>query len=101
MRSFTFSKEADQDLLEIWNYSFENWGLEQADLYLDLLEAGCQEIADGYAVTRSYKKIHKDLKSSRCQHHYIFYLHHQKPVIIAFLHENMDLLERIRDRLSA
>ena len=101
MRSFDISEEADQDLLGIWNYSFKNWGIEQADHYLDLIEAGCQKIGDGSAVTRSLKKIHRKLKSSHCEHHYIFYLSNpgQKPLVIAVLHENMDLIARVKKRL--
>ena len=101
MRSFDISEEADQDLLGIWNYSFENWGIEQADRYLDLIEAGCLQIVDGSAVTRSFAKIHPKLKSSHCEHHYIFYLSNpdQKPLVIAVLHENMDLVARVKERL--
>jgi toxin ParE1/3/4 len=38
---------------------------------------------------------------TRCEHHYVFYLppEGQKPRIIAVLHENMDLLARLEDRL--
>jgi len=37
-----------------------------------------------------------------CEHHYVFYLRPdgQKPHILAVLHEHMDLLARLDDRLS-
>jgi plasmid stabilization system protein ParE len=37
-----------------------------------------------------------------CEHHYIFYLHHEKEktIIIAVLHERMDLLTHLKKRLQ-
>ena len=41
------------------------------------------------------------LRVIRCEHHYVFYCLRkgQCPLIIAVLHENMDLLSRLRARL--
>ena len=33
--NFRLSAEAQEDLRAIWQYSRSNWGLQQADLYLD------------------------------------------------------------------
>jgi toxin ParE1/3/4 len=30
---------AEQDIIDIWLYSFENWGQAQADKYLDELDS--------------------------------------------------------------
>ena len=35
--NFTIRKEAEKDLENIWLYTFENWSIEQADKYLNLI----------------------------------------------------------------
>lgn len=34
---FKLSKESENDLENIWLYTFENWSAEQADRYLNLI----------------------------------------------------------------
>ena len=43
MRRLVVSERAEEDLREIWIYSFKTWGEAQADRYLDELDAGLQE----------------------------------------------------------
>ena len=33
--NFRISSEAREDLVSVWEYSREHWGIEQADLYID------------------------------------------------------------------
>jgi toxin ParE1/3/4 len=39
-------QRARADLLEIWLYTAETWGVEQADHYLDVLEGAMQRLGD-------------------------------------------------------
>lgn len=34
---FKISQEANRDIENIWLYTYENWSLEQADRYFDLI----------------------------------------------------------------
>jgi toxin ParE1/3/4 len=45
MAAFRFSVAACGDLLAIAAHTLENWGAEQADPYLDRLQACCQLVA--------------------------------------------------------
>ena len=38
--------QAEQDLLEIWLYTFSEWGEQQADVYLDELSAAMALLAE-------------------------------------------------------
>ena len=40
------------------------------------------------------------LRVVRCEHHYVFYLKKKTPVIIAVLHEKMDVMQRLAGRLE-
>jgi toxin ParE1/3/4 len=77
-------------------------GERQARRYASLLEAGFRTIAAGRAVSRTFSERYPQVRVTRCEHHYVFYLHPegQKPRILAVLHENMDLLARLEARLS-
>lgn len=103
MLPYELAPAAEADLREIARYTLWQWGKRQARRYLRLLEAGLRKIAEGRAVFRTFSARYPQVRVSRCQHHYVFYLHPegQKPRILAVLHENMDLLARLGDRLSS
>ncbi len=46
MKSFQLSSEADMDLQEIYDYSFEQWGEDQAEAYIQYLFHVFQLLAD-------------------------------------------------------
>jgi plasmid stabilization system protein ParE len=70
------------------------------------LTASAQEdfknIANRTAYARSFSKRYPQVLVSRCEHHYIFYLHQEikPPRIIAVLHERMDMLRRLTNRIE-
>lgn len=46
MRKIHVRALAESDLVDIWHYSFEEWGEIQADKYLDQLDRGIRKLAD-------------------------------------------------------
>lgn len=46
MRKVLVHGLAESDLVGIWRYSFEEWGDEQADKYLDALDSAIRSLAD-------------------------------------------------------
>lgn len=53
MKALAFSPAAQADLDEIWDYSADNWGPDQADLYTDRLRDACQALAAGLKRART------------------------------------------------
>lgn len=47
MKALAFSPGAEADLDDIWDYSAENWGFDQADRYTDEIRDACQALASG------------------------------------------------------
>lgn len=47
MKALAFSPAAEADINEIWDYSAENWGPDQADRYTDELRDACHALAAG------------------------------------------------------
>jgi toxin ParE1/3/4 len=87
---------AEQDLLEIWLYTYDYWGSVQADKYLAKIEKCFENICTKKA---RLKILIEDVYYIRCEHHYILILMEDKPAMIAVLHEKMDLMARLKDRL--
>ncbi|MGM0743598.1 MAG: type II toxin-antitoxin system RelE/ParE family toxin [Pseudomonadota bacterium] len=99
MASYDLTLAAEEDLRDIWRYTLETWGPEQADTYLDQLGECLDEIGSRRAPPRSLPQLPDELCIHRCQRHYIFWLAIDRPIIIAVLHEKMDILLRLEDRL--
>jgi plasmid stabilization system protein ParE len=101
MIPYELTPDAEADLREIARYIWRQWGETQSRQYARTLATCFQKIADGEIVRRSFSNRFPELLAARCEHHFIFYLHpeDQKPRIIAVLHERMDLITRLRDRL--
>jgi plasmid stabilization system protein ParE len=99
---YELTPEAEADLEQIAEYTLREWGPEQQAHYAELLEAGFTRIAEGHAISRRFLEHYPHLYVTHCEHHYIFYIRQDdnvRPRIIAVLHERMDLITRIRDRL--
>ena len=99
MKSYALTLAAEEDLRGIWRYSHETWGLDQADRYLDQIEACCEAIGDGRAHGKANDALPSGVRVHRCEHHYIFWIAGDRQIVIAVLHERMDLVNRLKDRL--
>jgi len=93
---------AEEDIKEIARYTLKQWGKMQSMHYAGKLENHFRKISSGSVHSRSFSESLPQVKVSHCEHHYVFYVHQDKksPVIIAVLHERMDLLVRLHGRLE-
>lgn len=102
MRPYELTSAAKADLREIVRYTIERWGEEQAEHYAKSLEAEFLKIASNKVVSRQFLPSYPQVRVTKCQHHYIFYVLRESnlPYILAVLHERMDLIHRLQERLS-
>ena len=102
MLPYKLTPQAEEDIKEIARYTLKQWGKKQSMLYAGMLGNHFRKITAGSAHSRSFSEHYPQVKVSHCEHHYIFYIHPDKkpPVIIAVLHERMDMLARIENRLN-
>ena len=92
--NYKISIEAEYDLERIWLYTFEEWSLEQADYYYDLIMDEIEYIAENPKSGRDYNNVRKGYFSSAVKSHFIFYRINLKEVkveIIRVLHKQMDI----------
>ena len=102
MQPYELTSSAQEDLKEIARYTLTKWGKQKALHYAGVLDTRFREIATGTVHSRSLLKNYPQVMVNRCEHHYIFYVHPEgkPPQIIAVLHERMDLLTRLKNRLD-
>ncbi len=102
MPAYELSIAAQDDLKSIARYTVEKWGLKQAKRYEAWLVKGFRKISKGHLPPRAFLSHRPDLLFTRCEHHYIFYVlrKEQPPLILAVFHENMDLMQRLKNRLE-
>jgi toxin ParE1/3/4 len=102
MAGYDLSPEALADLLDIADYTKRKWGIEQAAKYRNQLEDCAEAIAVGKDRPRDLSHIKPGLRSIRCQQHYIYFVRMEDMTarIVAILHEQMDLMARIAERLK-
>jgi toxin ParE1/3/4 len=96
---FLISKKANQDIEDIWLYTYENWSLEQADRYYNLILDEIEFIADNFESGKAVDHIKKGYRTSRVKSHIIFYRKSGKNIveIVRVFHQKMDIENRIHE----
>jgi len=91
---------ASQDLENIWLYTFENWSIEQADRYLNLIMDEIEYVAEKPNSGFDFSSVRKGYYRSRIKSHILFYRIDQKNnlvEIIRILHQRMDIENRLSE----
>ncbi len=98
-RTYTITKKALTDLEEIWLYTLENWSLEQADRYYNLIIDEVEFICNDANSGKPMNHIRQGYRASKVKSHIIFYRVSKENIIevIRILHERMDIENRIND----
>ena len=71
--NYKLSKEASNDLENIWLYTFENWSIEQADRYLNLILDEIEYLSQKPNSATDYGHIRKGYLRSKVKSHFIFF----------------------------
>ena len=94
------AQDAERDLVDIWSYTAETWGHEQADRYQNTLFECAERLLEGVAVLRSVPGA-EAVEAMNCKEHVIFATRRSTGIVIlAILHQRMDLARRLANRLG-
>ena len=89
-------KRAQQDLKNIWRYSFEHWGQRQADTYYDELKKGMEMILENPKIGIACDDIRQVYRQYHINHHLVFFrLTSTNIHVVRVLGENMDMKRHI------
>lgn len=99
---YVLTAAAEADVRGIVRYTRQQWGDAQVRAYMDKLERGIARLAAGQGAFKDLRALYPALRMSYCEHHYIFCLRRENalPLIVAILHERMNLMTRLADRLA-
>ena len=89
---------AEEDLINIWLYTYENWSEEQANHYLDTLESAFKLIAENPLICRERDELTPPVRIHPCEQHLIIYIKIDSGIdIIRILHKTMDIDVQLSD----
>jgi plasmid stabilization system protein ParE len=94
---------AKERILEIWEYTEEKWGEEQADRYITGLFAELDEISSARFRWKPVREQgFESVYVARYRHHFIFFRELTGGVlgVISILHEVMDLPNRLHEEVK-
>lgn len=100
--NYVLTDDAEADMRGIVRYTRKQWGAAQVRSYVAKLKAGIAAVAAGQGAFKRMDELYPALRMAHCAHHYVFCLPRegQKALIIAILHERMDLMTRVAGRLQ-
>lgn len=93
MSNYRISGKAIEDLEKIWVYTIENWSVEQADRYYNLIIDEIKFLSVHFDHGKSMEHIRAGYRASRVKSHLIFYKRFNENTIdiIRILHQRMDI----------
>jgi toxin ParE1/3/4 len=99
MPKYIISEKALEDINNIWIYTAENWFVEQADRYYNLIIDEIEYIAHNLDMARDFGKIRKSYRYSKVKSHIIFFKKDKTNEIevVRVLHERMDIKNRLAE----
>ncbi|MGC8518583.1 MAG: type II toxin-antitoxin system RelE/ParE family toxin [Steroidobacteraceae bacterium] len=91
MRTIHVYGSAERDLIDVWRYSFQQWGELQADKYLDELDSGIRKLADHPEIGVKRDYVREGYRVLFVGSHAVYYMVTSDTVhIIRVLHGRMD-----------
>lgn len=96
MRRVVIRPRAVEDLEDIWIYTNENWGPDQADRYLLTLDMALTHLAADPTMGRSMNELRSGYWSLHVGRHLVFYTFDDESLSVRrVLHERMDLPQHL------
>lgn len=92
MTGYVLSPRAIDDLSDIWDFSAERWGLEQADRYVRQIATTCRDIAEDRRKGLDAGDIRAGYFRYPVGSHVVFYRFGEGGVlqVVRILHKRMD-----------
>jgi toxin ParE1/3/4 len=91
MAEYRLAPKAEDDLDAIWRYSFEQWGVEQADVYVDVLTAAFAQLAEAPMIAPACEQIRKGYRKWPVERHVVYFRRTTYGIaVIRILHDRMD-----------
>jgi toxin ParE1/3/4 len=99
MPEYIISEKALEDINTIWIYTAENWSVEQADRYYNLIIDEIEYIVNNLDMAHNFGRIRKSYRYSKVKSHLIFFKKEKTNEIevVRVLLERMDIENRLAE----
>ena len=99
MAEYIISEKALEDLNNIWIYTAENWSVEQANRYYNLIVDEIEYVSENFEIAKNFEDKRKNYKYSKVKSRLVFYKKtlNTEMEVVRILHERMDTKNRIND----
>lgn len=92
----TLSPEAERDLESIWFYTFDNWGVSQADRYIDEFSAVLDQLSHHPNLGASCDHIRENYRRFPFARHVIYYRDTEFGIsVVRILHQRMSPIRHL------
>jgi toxin ParE1/3/4 len=96
MAEFRLSPRAQRDLADVFDYTTAQWGLAQAQHYIDLIEAACAALAEAPQRAQGCADIRPGYRRRVVERHVIYFRSTTYGIaIVRILHHRMDAAQRL------
>jgi toxin ParE1/3/4 len=101
-RPFVYAREAQAELRDIVRHTVKQWGADQARTYARQIDDAAADLATGQGVYKDWSAVLPGLRVKAVGSHYVFCVLRsgQPALVLAILHQRMDLLARLQRRLA-
>ena len=99
MLSLQITPKAEQDLSEIFEYTFHKWGIIQAEKYQDELFNSMQLILENKEIGKAYPYFKREYRKLHINRHLIFYkIESKNCIIVRILHDSVDIRKQLKTK---
>lgn len=93
MAEYRLAPAAERDLEVIWAYTVQQWSVEQAHRYIDILTRAFADLAQSPKTAQACDHIRAGYRCSRVERHMVYFRITEYGIaIIRVLHDRMDAL---------
>jgi toxin ParE1/3/4 len=97
MTRVILTPRAQKDLSDIWDYTTENWGIRQAELYIREIQAAIETLAAHPGLGKPCDHIRKGYCKHPARSHIIFYRKAEDAInVVRILHGRMDFERHLK-----
>lgn len=91
MAEYRLSPAAERDLETIWTHSLQQWGVAQANRYIDFLTATFAELAQSPETAPTCDHIRPGYRRRHVERHVVYFrITHYGIAVVRALHDRMD-----------
>jgi toxin ParE1/3/4 len=96
MAEYRLTPAAERDLETIWTYTAQQWGMEQANHYIDLITTALDELSQSPKIAPACDHIRPGYRCRSVERHLIYFrITNYGIAIIRVLHDRMDALRHV------